>query len=251
MKPYTKEIEHVLNLAALNIHNAKAEKIKHYLGTKLHVKGLTSPEQKDICKKGFSFYCDDKNDTFLKFDAIFKESPSHEGKNQALIYLDIYYKHIPTKTQLQVLPTWVKYIDNWAHSDLLSKFLSRLLEHPESKEKTFEWLQKWNDSKNLWERRQSLVSLFYYAKTKKQHIDFDIVKQFIESNIAHKEYFVQKAVGWTLRESYNVYPEKTFLFIDQNIKRITPVAFTTSMEKMTESEKQLLKQKRKNNNLNK
>ena len=59
-----------------------------------------------------------------------------------------------------------------------------------------------------------------------------------------KEYFVQKAVGWTLRESYNVYPKQTFQFIEENVKNISPTAFTTCLEKMTEKEKTILKQKR-------
>ena len=106
-------------------------------------------------------------------------------------------------------------------------------------------IKKWNASKNLWERRQSLVSLYYYSRTKKQHIDFELTQQLIFPLLSDKEYFVQKAVGWTLRESYNVYPKQTYSFILANIKNITSTAFTTCLEKMTEKQKLTLKQKRK------
>jgi 3-methyladenine DNA glycosylase AlkD len=100
-------------------------------------------------------------------------------------------------------------------------------------------------SKNLWERRQSLIALYYYARTKKQHVDFELTQELVRPLLNDKEYFVQKAVGWTLRESYNVYPKQTFTFIEENIKNISPTAFTTCLEKMTEKQKQILKQKAK------
>jgi 3-methyladenine DNA glycosylase AlkD len=89
------------------------------------------------------------------------------------------------------------------------------------------------------------VSLFYYARTKKEHVTFELTQQLIYPLLTDKEYFVQKAVGWTLRESYNVYPKQTFTFIEENIKSITPTAFTTCLEKMTEKQKLTLKLKRK------
>ena len=106
-------------------------------------------------------------------------------------------------------------------------------------------IKKWNSSKNLWECRQSLVALYYYARTKKEHVSFELTHQLVAPLITDKEYFVQKAIGWTLRESYNVYPKQTYTFIEEHIKNISPTAFTTSLEKMTEKQKLTLKIKRK------
>lgn len=247
MKPstYTRQVEQILNHAARKQDRAKAEKTRLYLGTQLHVHGLVSKAQAEVCKAGFSFASNDKEFTFHLFDKVFKESPSHEGKNQALLYLDQHYKHISVKTQLRILPRWVNYVDNWAHSDYLSKFLTRLHEHPESKQQMRLLVNGWNTSARLWKRRQSLVSLFYYARTKKEYMDVETVKQLLANVLTDNAYFVQKAVGWTLRESYQVYPKQTYQLIEENIKLISPVAFTTCLEKMTEREKTALKQKRK------
>jgi len=242
---YTKEVEDTLSRLVLKQDRAKAEKLKRYLGTQLNVYGLITKSQVDLYKQGFSFYTQNKEQTFLLLDIVFRGSKTHEGKNQALIYLDKNYKHIPVTSQLKILPQWVKHVDNWAHSDYLSKFLTRLTEHPEAKKEMLNTLLQWNNSKNLWERRQSLVSLFYYARTKKEHVEFTLARQLIKPLIVDKEYFVQKAVGWSLRESYNVYPQQTYSFIEEHIKSISPTAFTTCLEKMTEKEKHHLKQKRK------
>lgn len=250
MKPdlskYTKEVEDSLNRLSIKKNKEKAEKLKKYISTNLDVLGLVSKLQNETHKKGFSFFSEDREKTFLIFNDIYIQSNTFEAKNQAFIYLDKHYKHISYKIQLKTLPHWVKQVDNWAHSDGLSKFLTRLIEHPESQDEMIQILKKWNTSKNLWERRQSLIALYYYARTKKQHVSLDLTLELIKPLMNDKEYFVQKALGWTLREAYNVYPKQAYRFIEDNIKSITPTAFTTSIEKMTEKEKLTLKQKRKN-----
>lgn len=242
---YTKEVENSLNRLSLNIDKERAAKAKKYLGTNLHVYGLDAKTQVEACKKGYSFYDSNKEKTFSEFNSIYLQSHVHEGKNQAFIYLDKYYKHIPIDLQVTILPNWVAQVDNWGHSDYLSKFLTRLVEHKDTQKEMISFIKKWNTSKLLWERRQSLVSLFYYARTKKEHLDFDLSEKLISNLITDKEYFVQKAVGWALRESYNIYPKQTYDLIEENIKFITSTAFTTCLEKMTDKQKLTLKQQRK------
>ncbi len=105
----------------------------------------------------------------------------------AFIFLDKHHKHIPLKTQLKLLPQWVKQVDNWAHSDGLSKYLSRLVEDKSTQENMLGIIKKWNSSKNLWERRQSLVALYYYSRTKKEHVSFELTQQLILPLINDKE----------------------------------------------------------------
>lgn len=242
---YTKEVEDTLTRLSLKNDKEKAAKLKKYIGTNLKVLGMVSNAQVDAHKKGFSFYSEQKEQTFLIYHQVYLQSNIFEVKNLAFIFLDKHHKHIPLKTQLKHLPQWVKQVDNWAHSDSLSKFISRLIEDKSTQQEILTVIKKWNSSKNLWERRQSLVALYYYARTKKQHVSFELTQQLVLPLLTDKEYFVQKAVGWTLRESYNVYPQQTFQFIEENIKNISPTAFTTCLEKMTEKQKTALKLKRK------
>ena len=117
---YTKEVEDTLNHLSLKNDKEKAVKLKKYIGTDLNVLGLVTKTQVDAHKKGFSFYSDHKEQTFILFDGIYKQSSIFEAKNLAFIFLDKHHKHISLKTQLKTLPEWVKHIDNWAHSDGLS-----------------------------------------------------------------------------------------------------------------------------------
>lgn len=130
---YTKEVEDTLNRLSLKNDKAKAEKLKKYIGTNLNVLGLESKIQGVIHKKGFSFYSESKETVFSILDNVYRQSNIFEAKNIAFIFLDKNHKHIPHQTQLKVLPKWVKHVDNWAHSDGLSKYLSKLVEHESTK----------------------------------------------------------------------------------------------------------------------
>lgn len=242
---YINEVEQALRLLHQKEDVVKSEKLKKYIGTSLQVLGLDSKRQELVNKKGFSFYSNQFDEVFIALNHIFINSNVFEVKNLPFIFLDKHQKNISIELQLITLPKWVKYVDNWAHSDSLSKYLTRLVENESTQQEVLLTLKKWNGSKNLWERRQSLIALFYYARTKQKHIEFKIVKEFIFPLLLDKEYYVQKAVGWTLRESYNVYPAETYQFIEVHITSISPTAFTTCLEKMTEQEKDSLKQKRK------
>lgn len=241
---YIKEVEETLSRLSTSTA-AEREQIRRYIGTELSVLGLSSQVQKQACKTGFSFYHTDKEMTFRTFDGIYRLGKTHEAKNQAFIFLDQNYRHVVATTQMSVLPSWVKGVDNWAHSDYLSKFLSRLLEHPDTGSAMMKQLKAWNSSANPWERRQSLVSLYYYARTKTNHVDFKTTTKLVSPLLEDKAYYVQKAVGWTLRECYNVYKREAFDFMEAQHRRISSVAFTAAIEKMSDKEKNHLKQLRR------
>ncbi len=242
---YTKEVENALKAKSANADLNKSIKLKKYIGTNLLVYGLTSSQQVEVNKLGFSFCEESQEKTFLEFDRIYKTSTSFEGKNQAFIFLDRNYKTLPLNLLIKFLPDWVNEVDNWAHSDNLSKFLSRLVESPITQKAMLKFILQWNVSANLWQRRQSLVALFYYSRTQKQHLNFNFTINLVQNLVHDDSYFVQKAVGWTLREIFNVYPKETFKYLTENINSISGSAFTAATEKLTASQKILLKTKRK------
>jgi 3-methyladenine DNA glycosylase AlkD len=67
----------------------------------------------------------------------------------------------------------------------------------------------------------------------------------VEALLKDPEYYVQKGVGWTLREIYNLHPDATLEFIETNVKSISPAAWQASTEKLKPEIKQQLMVKRK------
>ena len=125
---------------------------------------------------------------------------------------------------------WQEQVDDWGLCDALAKIYTKILVVIPGE--VYAQLQAWNGSENLWKRRQSVVSLLYYSRTKKQYPSFDQVVQLISPLVADKEYYVQKGVGWALRELHSVYPEQALPWLKANIRQISAIAFTIAIEKM-------------------
>lgn len=241
---YIKAIEDCLTKQSPKLTAQQIKGLSDYIGTKHQMLGLGTSFQREMAKK--NYYLDLDHSGLLKvLDSLFQKSPVFEFKSTALYFLDHHYKKLNKKELLRTMLPWVDHVDNWAHSDGLSKFYTRFLEEEEIKSEFLEKLKKWNADKNPWKVRQSMVALLYYARTKKDHLPFKTIISFIEPQLHHPEYFVQKGLGWTLRETYNLYPKFTFKFVDKNFSKISSVAFSATCEKMTEKEKTILKEKRK------
>jgi 3-methyladenine DNA glycosylase AlkD len=247
MSKYNKYIDHIQQTLVSHNSGLSAQQIKNasaYMGTQHQMIGVSTQKQKELAKNKYGLQFE-ISELFPIMDLAFKKSKIYEVKNAAFLLAEYNFKKADKAKLYKTMIGWVDHVDNWGHSDYLSKFLTRFLEMEEHKKEFLEELNKWNNHKNPWKRRQSLVALLYYARTKNEHLPFKTIITLVNNQLKAPEYFVQKGLGWTLRESYNVYPDLTYKFVHDNFHLVSPVAFTAAIEKMTEKEKSVLKQKRK------
>ncbi len=201
------------------------------------------PEHRTAFKQGFSFSNRSFEDQLIIWNDIWKASASFWIRLHAYLFLERYIgkkelHNIIWKTSV----SWQQEVDDWGLCDALAKLNTKVLEtHPTE---VYQQLAKWNKDKNLWKRRQSVVSLLYFSRTKKIFLPFAEIAALVQSLLTDKEYYVQKGIGWALREMYSVYPKETLPFLREHIKEISAIAFTISIEKMGK-EKDVLKATRK------
>ncbi len=189
----------------------------------------------------------------LKFEALFDEEKL-EVINEIIFTSEIsdliswsliQTEKMPLKVFIDnkdIIIKWAYKVQNWWHADQLAKLYADVLDV----HKLFlSDLKKFNDSDNLWARRLSLTSLYYYSSMRKNPVSFDITINLVKNLLHDKEYYVQKGVGWTIREIYNLYPEDVKDFLKEYIKDISPHAFQASTEKLDKEFKEELKKLRK------
>jgi 3-methyladenine DNA glycosylase AlkD len=71
------------------------------------------------------------------------------------------------------------------------------------------YLPKWRKSENFWLRRAAILfQLNYKAET-----DFNLLCEIICENLGSKEFFINKAIGWALRQHTRVDPEAVREFV--------------------------------------
>jgi 3-methyladenine DNA glycosylase AlkD len=59
------------------------------------------------------------------------------------------------------------------------------------------------------------MSLLFQLKYKSA-TDFDLLKRYIINLSESKEFFVQKSIGWVLREYAKTYPDAVIKFVERN-----------------------------------
>jgi 3-methyladenine DNA glycosylase AlkD len=71
------------------------------------------------------------------------------------------------------------------------------------------YLSKWRTSDNFWLRRSCILfQLDYRTET-----DFDLLSGIIRENLGSKEFFINKAIGWALRQYARVDPQAVRKFV--------------------------------------
>lgn len=204
--------------------------------SRLQFLNIKIPQVRTIMKK-----LDNDQNGWREFEALWKESNIFEAKAVSLFWLE----KQPTEVVCQNLKTvisWASDVDNWAHSDTYCGVLAKVFEFdPGLLLPTY---QKWNGHSNPWFRRISMIGLMFYSRFRKKHPPFALIQKMVKPHLVASEYYVQKAVGWTLRESYNVYPVQTLQFVEKNLKLIHPDAWYATSEKMPKAIKNSLVKKR-------
>lgn len=243
MEPIQKEITELLLESTKTEKPAKYKDLKKYIGTNYDFAGLSVPTQRAIFKNGFSFSALPLAKQLEIWDELWKTSNHYDIMTFALMFVNRHLKTFEPVEIWNITMEWVRKVDNWAHSDSLSTIYADLLEiEPDL---IYKHYSTWNKSANPWERRQSLVGLLNYSKLRTKVLPFEKLSSMTLVLLEDEDYFVQKAVGWTLREMGNVYPDETLTLLTNNIAIIHPTAFTAAIEKLSAANKEQLKQLRK------
>ena len=239
----TREVHGVLERKARGIPADTRRKRAEIYGTGLVVLGLAVPDQRKLLGHDYSFLNEDARSVLAAWNRVFTESPIFEARSLALIYYESRLKELVPAVCWPTLKKWSAGIDNWEHADRLSKIFARLLEI--DPERIYPTLERWNRAKNPWLRRLSIVSLLCYAALRESVPPAARIFPMVERLIHDSDLYVQKGVGWTLREVGQVYPGETKRFVERHAADLAPAAFTSALEKAPKAFREKLKEKRK------
>jgi len=165
--------------------------------------GVTVPQTRLIARK--YEHLDTKD-----FATLIK-SPIHEERLCALLILVNQFERGDSKTRDKIFKFYLAntaYVNNWDLVDLTAdKIVGAYLGNKEK-----DILFKLAKSKNLWEKRISIVATFHLIKSGEPKYTLRIAKILMRDN--HD--LIHKSVGWMLREVGKRCSEKTLTnFLDQ------------------------------------
>jgi 3-methyladenine DNA glycosylase AlkD len=78
-------------------------------------------------------------------------------------------------------------------------------------------LREWAVDEDLWLRRTAIIC----QVGRKDRLDQELLVDVIEPNLANREFFIRKAIGWALRDHARVAPEWVRAFVDAHADELS------------------------------
>ncbi len=118
---------------------------------------------------------------------------------------------LPELERLVVTKSW------WDTVDILDRVVGSLVaNHPELEEV----LLKWSLSDNIWLRRVAID----HQLLRKEKTNVQLMEKILLNNLDQTEFFINKAIGWALRDYSKINPEWVASFIEKNKERMAELS---------------------------
>jgi len=166
-----------------------------YMKSTMPYYGLSSAQVDAICKQVFAEHpfpsCDDWRAAIVE---LWRRARYREER-YAAIRLVFYKRHREcwTPDLMQMLEEMIVSGAWWDYVDALAQVVGELLRaHPKQIRPL---MRAWSKDENLWKRRVSIIC----QNSFKRDTDLKLLYANIEPNLADRDFFIRKAIGWALR----------------------------------------------------
>ncbi len=124
-----------------------------------------------------------------------------------------------------LIKSWVPEFDTWAIADqACSAGARRLVANPSRLDDVALWVE----SGHMWSRRAALVMTLPWAKlnylSEKQTSERERILGWAAEYVADKEWFIQKSIGWWIRDLSKHDPSRASLFLASHGEAMQPFA---------------------------
>jgi 3-methyladenine DNA glycosylase AlkD len=197
---------------------ARAPGMQAYMKSAMPYRGVTSPLNKPIFKRAIEDHrLPDAPSWAAAVRRLFQEASYREEWYGALAVLEhpLYIDH----RTLEALPLYEELIVGGAWWDIVDEVATRPLRdlvaaHPGAMGKA---MREWSVSPDRWKRRSSIIC----QVGRRRAIDLHLLYDCIEPNLADRDFFLRKAIGWALRDYAWVDPEEVVSYVAANEARLS------------------------------
>lgn len=183
---------YIIDLFYKNRNEDLAVPMAKYMKNKFPFLGIKTPERKELTR---AFINERKKDTVIDWDFIYKcfGLPEREFQYLAISYMNR-VKKLFTLEDMGKIEGLITSKSWWDSVDSIAPIVGDIcLSHPSVKD---EVVDKWIFSDNIWLKRISILFQLKY----KDKTDREFLTKAIVNNADTPEFFINKAIGWALRE---------------------------------------------------
>ena len=197
----------LVSLFQKNANPAQTAPMKKYMRGQFEYLGIKSPQFKELMKQFLSEYGLPPVDELDSIARDLWSLPQREFQYVAISFSERLSKQLPKGTiktleYMIVTKSWWDTVDSIAGS-IVGVHFRRF---PDVREK---YVAKWRKSDDFWLRRTCILFQLGY----KSETNFELLCEIIRENLGSKEFFINKAIGWSLRQYARTNPSAVKKFV--------------------------------------
>ena len=205
-----------------NRNELLAESMGKYMRDKFNFLGIGGPKRTELFKKYFPTARKTKEIDWNFIETCWNKE-EREFQYAVVYYLKAMQKFLK-KGDISKLKYLVVTKSWWDTVDLLSKIIGDVVNrNKELKTLMLEWSKKEN---NIWLRRVAILHQLSF----KENVDKLLLETILEDNLSDGEFFINKAIGWALRDYSKVNPEWVRKFIEKNRSEMANLSLREAMK---------------------
>ncbi len=190
-----------------NRNELLAESMSKYMQDKFRFVGVRGATRTEIYKK---YFPDARKTKTIDWDFVENCWNKEEREFQ---YVVVYYLKAMQKFLKREDISRLKYLivtkSWWDTVDLLAKVVGSLIIRIEGYDQI---MLEWSKDSNIWLRRVAIL----YQLSLKDKVDKQVLDKILVNNLGDSEFFINKAIGWALRDYSKYNPEWVREFIKKN-----------------------------------
>lgn len=200
-----------------NKNAALAIPMENYMKNNFSFLGIKAALRRELMKQSCTQY---PSDIKTNFRAICQELFLKKEREYHLIAIDIFMKEVKSNylvDDIYIIENMIISNSWWDSVDVVAKYLvgGYLLQFPEKK---LSLIERFSNSDNRWLIRTAIIFQLSY----KEKTDFDLLKSECEKHKTSKEFFIQKAIGWALRDYSRFNPSAVLNYVENtNLKPLS------------------------------
>ena len=206
-KLYEKMIQHK--------NEEQAQKMSKYMLNKFEYIGIKTPERRKIFKNFFKEY---KNEEKIDWEFV---NNCWENKYREFQYVAAdYLKNMKDKLTIDDIPKLKQFILKkswWDTIDNLDMTIGALALKDSNVNKI---LLEWSLDENIWLRRIAID----HQLLRKEKTNTELLEKILKNNLGQTEFFINKAIGWALRDYSKTNPKWVKNFIEKNKEKMAKLS---------------------------
>ena len=179
--------------------------MKAYMKNKFEFLGVKTPARRKLTKAFFK----QQTDSIIDWNFINEawNNPYRELQYTVLDYLEI-RKKLLTPSDLPRLKKLAQTKSWWDTIDFLDRLVGSIIARfPETKE----IILAWSRDEDIWLRRLVID----HQLLRKEETDTELLEKILVNNLGRTEFFINKAIGWALRDYSKTNPDWVKDFIER------------------------------------